>query len=301
MTTVQISQAMRMDSSTRTLQYSSYSFNVSVGDTFATFYPGDCLCIPSEEQRLNDLSGTINAMEATHVCITPTILAKLAPRDVPSLHQVTVSGEPLLKEQLQEWCPRISTIYGTTESVIWDTYHSDFTVDGSPRNIGRGMGPTTTWIVEPGSAAKLMPVGAIGELLIGGPLLSKGYLNDEDRTKVAFLEKPLWLEDLLEEGEAARLYRTGDLVRYNFDGTIQYIGRKDRQILVSGRGATLSLITEPVAGPCLNVVPLRVTWPRNRGRKLFSSDEVFPTIQQQQLDGMPFESAGLVTSHHVVC
>jgi amino acid adenylation domain-containing protein len=239
MTAVHISKAMRMNFNSRTFQYSSYSFDVSVGDTVATFFAGGCLCVPSEEQRLDDLSRTIDTMKATHICITPTILAKLAPQDVPSLRQVTVGGESLTKDQLQKWCPRIATIYGTTESVIWDTYHADLTVDDSPRNIGRGMGPTTTWIVDPRNTTKLMPVGAIGELLVGGPLLSRGYLNDEDRTKVAFLEKPLWLEEFLEEGEATQLYRTGDLVRYNFDGTIQYIGRKDRQIKVNGQRVEL--------------------------------------------------------------
>jgi non-ribosomal peptide synthetase component F len=108
-------------------------------------------------------------MKATHICITPTILAKLAPKDVPFLRQVTVGGESLTKEQLQEWCPRIATIYGTTESVIWDTYHADLTVDDSLRDSGRGMGPTTTWIVDPRNTTKLMPVGAIGSSLLAGP------------------------------------------------------------------------------------------------------------------------------------
>ena len=239
LTAEQIFRAMRMDSSTRTFQYSSYSFDVSVGDIFATFFAGGCLCVPSEHQRLDELPQTINAMEATHICITSTILAKLAPEDLPSLRQVTVGGESLTQEQLQAWCPRIATIYGTTESVIWDTYHAHLTIDDSPTNIGYAMGPTTTWIVDPWSAAKLVPIGAIGELLIGGPLLSQGYLNDEDRTKASFLEKPSWLEEFLVEDEAGRLYRTGDLVRYNFDGTIQYLGRKDRQIKVHGQRVEL--------------------------------------------------------------
>ncbi|KAH6708906.1 hypothetical protein BKA61DRAFT_696822 [Leptodontidium sp. MPI-SDFR-AT-0119] len=239
LTAEQISLAMRMDSSTRTFQYSSYSFDVSVGDIFATFFAGGCLCVPSEEQRLDELPQTINAMEATHICLTSTILAKLTPEDVPSLRKVTVGGESLTKEQLQAWCPRIATIYGTTESVIWDTYHPDLAMDDSPTNIGYGMGPTTTWIVDPWSTTKLVPIGAIGELLVGGSLLSKGYLNDKDRTKASFLEKPSWLEEFLEEGEAGRLYRTGDLVRYNSNGTIQYLGRKDRQIKVNGQRVEL--------------------------------------------------------------
>ena len=177
LTAEQISQAMRMDSSTRTFQYSSYSFDVSVGDILATFFAGGCLCVPSEDQRLDELPQTINAMEATHICITSTILAKLTPEDMPSLRQVTVGGESLTQEQLQAWCPRIATIYGTTESVIWDTYHADLAIDDSPTNIGCAMGPITTWIVDPWSAAKLVPIGAIGELLLGGPLLSRGYLT----------------------------------------------------------------------------------------------------------------------------
>lgn len=53
------------------------------------------------------------------------------------------------------------------------------------------------------------------------------------------------------------------------------------------------MITEPIAGPCLNVIPLRVTWPRNSEHGIFSPHEVFTTIQQQQLDRMSFESTGL--------
>ncbi|KAI4194390.1 MAG: hypothetical protein LQ350_007785 [Teloschistes chrysophthalmus] len=239
LTADQISQAMQMQSDTRTFQYSSYSFDVSVGDIFATFIAGGCLCVPSEDQRLNELPQTINGMEATHICITSTGLAGLTPKDVPSLRRVTVGGESLTREQMQAWLPRIATIYGTTESVIWDTYHAGFTLHDSPMNIGRAMGPTTAWIVDPWSAGKLVPMGAIGELLIGGPLLSRGYLDDKDRTEAAFLKNPSWLGEFLEEGEPRRVYRTGDLVRYNPDGTIQYLGRKDRQIKINGQRVEL--------------------------------------------------------------
>jgi len=242
LTSEQISLAMRMDARTRTFQYSSYSFDVSVGDIFATILAGGCLCVPSESQRLDELSETINAMKATHICTTSTILAKMDPRDVPSLRQVTVGGEPLTKEQLRTWHPRIATIYGTTESVIWDTYNADLTADSSPTNIGRGMGPTTTWIVDPWRATKLVHIGAVGELLIGGPLLSKGYLNDEERTRAAFIEQPSWLGEFLGENDPGRLYRTGDLVRYNSDGTIQFLGRKDRQIKINGQRVELGEI-----------------------------------------------------------
>ncbi|KAJ9303269.1 hypothetical protein DTO271G3_643 [Paecilomyces variotii] len=239
LTTMEISKSMKMDPSTRTFQYSSYSFDVSVGDTFATFFAGGCLCVPSEEQRLNKLAETLNAMKATHVCITSTTLEKLASTDLPYLRQVTVGGEPLTQEQLREWHPRIASIYGTTESVIWDTYHADLSINGPPTNIGCGMGPTTTWIIDPRNPGRLVPIGAIGELLIGGPLLSRGYLNDEEKTKAVFLEKLPWQQEFLTDEPSGRLYRTGDLVRYNPDGTIQYLGRKDRQIKINGQRVEL--------------------------------------------------------------
>ncbi|KAI9372444.1 hypothetical protein BJX61DRAFT_507131, partial [Aspergillus egyptiacus] len=242
MTASQICRAMRMDATSRTFQYASYSFDLSIGDIFSTFWAGGCLCVPSEEQRLDALRQTINSMEATHMCTTPTVLAQLAPAEAPSLRQVTVGGESLTREQLHAWFPRIATVYGTTESVIWDTYRTDLTLDDSPANIGRAMWPTTTWVVDPSDATTPVPIGAVGELLIGGPLLSRGYLNDGDRTAASFLERPSWLLDFVTEDETGRLYRTGDLVRYKSDGSLQYLGRKDRQIKVNGQRVELGEI-----------------------------------------------------------
>jgi uncharacterized protein YccT (UPF0319 family) len=56
-------------------------------------------------------------MKATHICTTSTILVKLTLEDVSTLRQVAVGGESLTKKQLKAWYPRITTIYGTPESV----------------------------------------------------------------------------------------------------------------------------------------------------------------------------------------
>ena len=73
---------------------------------------------------------------------------------------------------------------------------------------------------------QLLPVGTVGELLVEGPILARGYLNDEEKTAAAFIEDPDWLLAGVggRPGRRGRLYKTGDLVRYNPDGTLTCSG-----------------------------------------------------------------------------
>ena len=78
---------------------------------------------------------------------------------------------------------------------------------------------------------KLVSIGAVGELLISGPILARGYLNSPEQTTQAFIEDPLWAQSF-PKGAAyvSRFYKTGDLARFNSDGTIHFVGRKDTQV-----------------------------------------------------------------------
>lgn len=90
-----------------------------------------------------------------------------------------------------------------------------------------------------------MPIGAVGELVIEGHTVARGYLGDEIKTAKAFITNPAWASSLLAENElfdTARMYKSGDLVRYNPDGTVGYIGRKDTQIKLNGRRIELAEI-----------------------------------------------------------
>ena len=87
------------------------------------------------------------------------------------------------------------------------------------------------------SPEKLMPIGAVGELLIEGPHLSRRYLDQTSprRTEATFLEKaPQRMAKMHPERRSARLYRSGDLGRWNHNGTIDYIGRKDTILKLDG-------------------------------------------------------------------
>ena len=90
-----------------------------------------------------------------------------------------------------------------------------------------------------------MPIGAVGELVIEGYSVARGYLNEEVKTAKAFITNPAWVSQITSDHQnftTTRMYKSGDLVRYNPDGTISYIGRKDTQIKLNGRRIELAEI-----------------------------------------------------------
>jgi acyl-CoA synthetase (AMP-forming)/AMP-acid ligase II len=90
------------------------------------------------------------------------------------------------------------------------------------------------WIASPSDSSKLAAIGSVGELIIEGSVVTRGYLDDPEKTAAAYIDRPVWLQAFREtfgtEGASGRLYKTGDLVQYNTDGTLRYIGRKDTQV-----------------------------------------------------------------------
>lgn len=93
---------------------------------------------------------------------------------------------------------------------------------------------SVAWIVNENDYTRLAPIGVLGELLIEGPLLARGYLKDPDKTSSSFIEDPPWLVQLRGKS-GSRLYRTGDLARWDTDGTIIFVGRKDSQVKLRGQ------------------------------------------------------------------
>lgn len=95
---------------------------------------------------------------------------------------------------------------------------------------------------------KPVPVGAVGELFIGGVGVARGYLNKPKLTKTSFLVNPFQTEDERRDrnfgpyGRHSRIYRTGDLVRWRKDGLLEYIGRVDQQVKIHGHHIELGEI-----------------------------------------------------------
>lgn len=95
-----------------------------------------------------------------------------------------------------------------------------------PKNIGYPIS-CRAWIVNPEDHHQLLPLGCTGELLLEGNTVGRGYLNDPDKTAQAFISSPpRWAGERKFRG-----YLTGDLAIFNPDGSLNYVGRKDSQVV----------------------------------------------------------------------
>ncbi|MCU7250416.1 non-ribosomal peptide synthetase [Pseudomonas koreensis] len=163
--------------------------------------------------------------------------AAAGPRDYAALRQVHSGGEAMPPEGVQAWRQaglehvKLLNTYGPTEATVTAT-----TLDCSDYVFGRQPLPLTLPIGQPlpGRHTYLLdadgqptPIGVVGELLIGGELLARGYFQRADLTAERFIPDPF-------STTGARLYRTGDLARYNALGQIEYVGRVDHQVKIRG-------------------------------------------------------------------
>jgi amino acid adenylation domain-containing protein len=217
----------------RVLQFASYTFDNSLEEMFTSLQRGACVCVPSEDQRVNDLPGAVAAMNVNFMDLTPTVATLLNPSDVPSLKTLGLGAEPLTKTLIEIWRPHVRLYgqYGPSEASINSAWR-DFSHGGEATNIGKAIG-SVSWVVNPDNRDRLMPIGTKGELLIEGPILSRGYLNDPEKTALAFIKDPEWSRNTGPNGR--RFYCTGDLVQYTSEGELIYMGRKDSQVKVSLR------------------------------------------------------------------
>src|SRR5437870_13524562 len=152
------------------------------------------------------------------------------PRELPDLRCVSVTGEALKKEVTERWFaaqPGIKLVnaYGLTETSD-DTNHE--VMDCVPRRdrvpLGRPINNVQVYVVD--EHLSPVPLGAPGELVFSGLCVGRGYVNDPERTRGAFLADP--------HREGQRLYRSGDYGRWLPEGKLEFLGRRDTQVKISG-------------------------------------------------------------------
>ncbi|XHG07602.1 hypothetical protein AWENTII_010738 [Aspergillus wentii] len=235
-TSMQAHGSLYAGSSNRTLQFAAFNFDASISEIFTTLIFGGCICVPSEEARLNDLAAAIQKTSANYAMLTPTVASLLKPEDVPSMKKILFIGEALRQEVVKRWINSSAELhngYGLTECSILTTFSPRITDPKQASTLGRGLDTCNTWVVNASDYHHLVPIGTVGELLIEGPFLARGYLNDEEKTNDAFVTDPAWSQRV--GAGKRRLYRTGDLVRQNPDGSIVYMGRRDTQAKINGQ------------------------------------------------------------------
>jgi amino acid adenylation domain-containing protein len=230
--------ALGLSPSSAFLQFAAHTFDNSIEEMFTTLLHGGRVCVPSEADRLGNLPGAIDGLDANFMDLTPTVAALLTPAQVPKIRAIAVGGEALTREVLEIWGGKVPlhNQYGPSECSINATHRLHVDASGDVANLGRSVG-SVSWIVDPSDHNRLVPVGCVGELLIEGPILARGYLNRPVETAKSFIEAPKWaaLDSRHADSGSRRMYKTGDLVRYNCDGSLVYLGRKDTQVKLHGQ------------------------------------------------------------------
>ncbi|KAF9995732.1 hypothetical protein BGZ65_008620, partial [Modicella reniformis] len=219
----------------RVLQFASFGFDGSVMDVFATLGYGGTLYLLPNHIRYNPplLWDYLRDHSITQALLPPALLRDCI--DLPPLNNpltMIVGGESYpasLLRALQSLFPNgtILNEYGPTETTIiaasW-RFQEDFSGDIPP--IGRPLANRRFYILD--KHQNLVPLGAAGEIYIGGVGVARGYLNRPELTSEVFVHDPF-------AGAAdARMYKTGDLGRYLPDGNICVLGRNDHQVKIRG-------------------------------------------------------------------
>jgi len=217
------------------LLLSPFAFDSSVAGLYWTLRGGGTLVIsePLLEQDVSALSRTVAAHHVTHTLCLPSLhelVLEFAPAErLASLRTVIVAGEavpPGLVGRHQDTLPgvRLFNEYGPTEATVWCTV-AELTNEErhGPPPIGRPIpGAEVRLLTE---RQRLAPLGAVGEIWVGGPGVAQGYFRREAETGAAFRTLPFG---------AGPYYRTGDLARYGEDGRLAFLGRRDDQVKIRG-------------------------------------------------------------------
>lgn len=155
---------------------------------------------------------------------------ELHPRPLPDLRCVSVTGEELKTELAQRWFaaePKIRLVnaYGLTETSD-DTNHE--VMEHAPETGRIPLGPCVhnvrVYVVD--DRLEPVPLGASGQIVFSGVCVGRGYVNDPERTRSAFLDDP--------HHPGQRLYKGGDFGRWLPGGKLEFLGRRDAQVKVRG-------------------------------------------------------------------
>ena len=229
----------------RVLQKTPFSFDVSVWEFFWPLLAGARLVVakPGGHQDSTYLVNLIAARQITTVHFVPSMLHVFLEEGgleaCRCLQRVICSGEALPFELQERFFARLEAelhnLYGPTEAAIDVTF---WRCERKSRRqfvpIGRPIANTRIYILDPD--LQPVPIGAPGELHIGGVGLARGYLGRPALTAEKFIPNPFppSIPPLGGDERGGRLYKTGDLARYGPDGNIEYLGRLDDQVKVRG-------------------------------------------------------------------
>lgn len=253
----------------RLTQMFDMTFDLSVFDMFAAWERGACVCCPTTQER--NLPGRFITERGITVWFSvPSTgiqmqrLRQLREGQYPGLRLSLFCGEALTADLAEAWAlaaPNavVENLYGPTEATIactayrWDAKRSPGEVEQGVVPIGVPLAGTTVRVVD--DDLREVPPGETGELVVGGPQVTRGYWKDAVMTARAFVRLP---------GAQSPSYRTGDRVRRprTKDEPLRYLGRMDHQIKIQGYRVEVGEVEAAVREEVGVEAAVAVGWPR---------------------------------------
>jgi amino acid adenylation domain-containing protein/non-ribosomal peptide synthase protein (TIGR01720 family) len=223
--------AFGVESSDVVLQFASCSFDASLSEIFMALVRGACL-LCADERMLKDPVELLRLMRQERVTIAtlpPPYIRALGFDALAGLKTLITAGEEAEHDRgrlAAAGCHYVNA-YGPTEFSVCATI-GDVRRDSAREArvpLGRPIANTEVLVLEPDGVG-LRPVGVPGEICLAGAGLARGYRGRPDLTGERFVPHP-W-------SRGARMYRTGDCGRWREDGSLEFIGRIDRQLKIRG-------------------------------------------------------------------
>jgi len=228
----------------RLVQKTPFTFDVSVWELMWWFFCGAGLVIldPGAEKDPASIADVMHNYNVTVAHFVPSMLNMFLDfindntnysSMLSKLRMVFASGEALLPSQVEKFNKvlfqnngtKLHNLYGPTEAAVDVSYYECGNEDKIKTvPIGKPIDNINLFIMD--KHLNIMPIGAVGELYIGGEGLARGYINNEELTRQKFIINPY--------KENERMYKTGDLARWFPQGDIEYLGRVDQQVKIKG-------------------------------------------------------------------
>jgi non-ribosomal peptide synthetase-like protein len=249
-------QVLPVSEEDRVFQGFSLAFDASVEELWLAWSNGAAL-VSGSADLLRDttaLAERLTQLGITVLSCVPTLLAMME-HDIPCLRLLIVGGEACPQDLVRRWTRgtrRMVNTYGPTEATVVATWHDLHASE--PVKIGKALPGYRICVVD--DQLGQLPPGKPGELLIGGPCLTPGYLNRPELNQEKFIS-PAW-------AEGARWYRTGDLVRFDENNALEFLGRIDDQVKLRGFRIELGEI-ESVIMSCAGVAAAAVAVKQDAG------------------------------------
>ncbi|KAJ1904851.1 hypothetical protein IWQ60_012384, partial [Tieghemiomyces parasiticus] len=253
-------------------------FDAFLWPTLKTLVSGGTLVIPGAD-LLSDFASVHS------VSVTPSLLGRLQHSELPHLRSILCGGEPCTQQLVDQWSAQchFANMYGPSETTVASL--TAVLRPGVPVTVGQPLRNVLAYIVD--DNLRLVPVGAPGQLVLGGLGVARGYCNRPELTAQRFIPNPFG---------PGRVYLTGDKARWLPNGHVDILGRMDHQVKL--RGFRIELEEIEAVASSFPAVQLAVASVQNNCLALFVEPHSVDTVAL--LDHLRIRLAKFMIPDHVV-